>query len=112
MQRIESLRADERIRTIDALRGIAALSVCWFHYTAASNSAFLPPGLLRSSGTYGYLGVEFFFVISGFVVPYAMFRARYRIGDYGRLIGKRILRLEPAYFAAIAVTLMLDWLST
>ncbi len=54
----------ERNQTVDALRAIAALWVCLFHFTSATGV-----------GRYGYLGVTIFFVISGFIVPWSMARA-------------------------------------
>jgi len=60
-----------RITSVDALRGVAALVVCIFHSLTAPESPYFHlfrPTLLR----YGWLGVQAFFVISGFVVPFAM----------------------------------------
>lgn len=96
---------------LDALRGIAALAVCWYHFTHG-NATFLPDGLLKSSGTYGWLGVEMFFVISGFIIPYALHRGGYRVRDYGTFILKRIIRLDPPYLAAIGILIALGYTST
>jgi peptidoglycan/LPS O-acetylase OafA/YrhL len=53
--------------------------------------------------------VELFFVISGFVLPYALHRGAYRLRDYGTFWAKRIIRLEPPYLASLALALGL-WL--
>jgi peptidoglycan/LPS O-acetylase OafA/YrhL len=98
------------VSTIDVLRGLAALAVCWYHFTQG-NPGFLPPGPLKASGVRGWLGVEVFFVISGFVIPYALYRARYRLGDYGRFVLKRIIRLDPPYFFSIVVVLAAGYVS-
>src|SRR5215210_4781626 len=69
----------ERIHGLDFLRGVASLAVCWFHLTSFTYAT--PDGwfysALRRTGTYGWLGVEVFFVISGFVIPYSLHRAKY-----------------------------------
>ncbi|MEO6725174.1 MAG: acyltransferase family protein [Blastocatellia bacterium] len=101
----------KRIHTLDALRGIASLAVCWFHLTNG-NPAFLPDGWLKLSGKFGWLGVEMFFVISGFIIPFSMRRAGYSIGDFPRFILKRIVRLDPPYLVAIVLTIGLAYLSS
>ena len=90
--------------TLDALRGLASFAVAWFHFTNG-NPAFLENGFLKTSGRYGWMGVEVFFVISGFVIPYALARAGFRLGDYPRFLAKRLVRLDPPYLIAIALSL-------
>ena len=65
----------ERLQAVEYTRGVAAFMVMWFHFTY-----LLPEGVLRASGLYGYLGVEAFFVISGFIIPYSMDLRHYRLG--------------------------------
>lgn len=99
-----------RLPVLDALRGIAALAVCWYHFTHG-NETFLPSGLLKSSGTFGWLGVEMFFVISGFIIPYALHRSSYQTADYGRFILKRIIRLDPPYLVGLLIVIVLGYAS-
>jgi peptidoglycan/LPS O-acetylase OafA/YrhL len=95
-----------RIEVLDWLRGLAALSVALYHLTGRAD------GWVKSAGARGYLGLTIFFVISGLVIPYAMWRGRYRgPADAPAFILKRLTRLEPPYFAAIAITLALGYLS-
>src|SRR5229473_3266591 len=98
-----------RVTTVDALRGIASLSVAWFHFTHG-NPTFLSEGVLKSSGEYGWAGVHMFFVISGFVIPYALYKAQYSSRQFGRFLAKRIIRLDPPYFADIGLILALAYL--
>ena len=100
-----------RLETLDCLRGIAAFAVLWFHLTNG-NPGFLPQGALKSSGTFGWLGVEVFFVISGFILPYALQRAGYQPAEFFRFVWKRILRLDPPYLVCIALVLVLNFAST
>jgi peptidoglycan/LPS O-acetylase OafA/YrhL len=101
----------DRIASVEVLRGCAALAVAWFHFTNA-NPVFPATGWLRLSGAWGWLGVECFFVISGFVLPLAMHRSGYRIGDAGRFLARRLIRLHPAYLASLAVTVALWYVSS
>ncbi len=100
----------KRIEVIEALRGLAAFSVAWFHFT--NGGGLLQAGWLKSSGAYGWLGVDVFFVISGFIIPYSLYHARYRVApDAGRFLLKRVIRLDPPYLAALALTILLWYAS-
>jgi peptidoglycan/LPS O-acetylase OafA/YrhL len=99
-----------RLETVDALRGLAALSVCWYH--VAASGSLETKGWLHASAKFGWLGVDVFFVISGFVIPYALWRAGYGLRDFGRYLVKRSARIEPPYFAAIVLALLLWRLSS
>jgi peptidoglycan/LPS O-acetylase OafA/YrhL len=101
----------ERLVFLDSIRGLAAIMVAWYHFTQG-NPAFLPKGLLKASGSYGWLGVEVFFVLSGFILPWSLYRGGYRLRGYGIFLVRRMVRLDPPYVAAIALTLLLGYLST
>lgn len=60
----------KQISNINTLRGLAALSVCMFH--TAGTGSLHSAGLLDKSSflfQYGYLGVQVYFAIYGFVIP-------------------------------------------
>ncbi|MFB7799088.1 acyltransferase family protein [Isoptericola sp. NPDC056134] len=96
-----------RLRGLDGLRFLAALLVLGYHYTgigmphwgAAPADVF--PGLNQVT-RYGFLGVQLFFMISGFVIL---------MTAYGRPVttfaASRVARLFPAYWAAVVLTVML-----
>src|SRR5260370_41397871 len=65
-----------RVEIVDPLRGLAALAVAWFHFT--NGSGFVKTEWLQASGEYGWLGVDVFFVISGFVIPHSMYCGGYQ----------------------------------
>ena len=88
-----------RLEQIDGLRGIAAAMVTWFHMT----NTYSEDSWVRASGTFGFLGVEIFFVISGFIIPWSMNRAGYTIRTgFGSFLTKRVLRIEPPRLLAIS----------
>lgn len=91
-----------RLLNIQALRGLAALAVVWIH---ATQSRSWEP--LVTSGSLGDLGVDVFFVISGFVIPYSL-PDDYQVRDLGRFMLRRMTRLEPPVIACIAMVLILQ----
>lgn len=92
-----------KIGIVGALRGLAALAVCWYHFVSGQDV------WLKWTGKYGWLGVHMFFVISGFIIPYSLYQYRYSIRDYFRFLGKRLARLHPPYIVSIAVVVLLGW---
>ena len=51
---------------LDGLRGVAAIMVVWFHIFEAYATSHLDQRI-----NHGYLAVDFFFILSGFVIGYA-----------------------------------------
>jgi peptidoglycan/LPS O-acetylase OafA/YrhL len=90
----------DRIDIVNALRAFAALFVAWGHFSVAQSR------WLNWSGKYGYTGVYIFFVISGFIIPYSLYRSGYTLRNFGRFVFKRAIRLYPPYLISIPITLM------
>ncbi len=101
-----------RIPVLDLLRGVAALTVCLYHFTDPRDGLFTAGDPLRRTTWQGWLGVEIFFVISGFVIPFSMHQRSYRLRDAGGFLVRRLKRLEPPYLACILLILLLNWLWT
>lgn len=57
-----------RIMGIEAMRGLAALAVLFYHYTSRYSDIFDRQGDASLRFDAGRLGVEMFFMISGFVM--------------------------------------------
>ena len=104
-------KPNKKLEIIQLLRVLGALGVAWFHFTNG-NVSFLDEGWLKNSGKYGWLGVEVFFVISGFVVPYSLWYCKFQFQrDWDRFFVRRILRLHPAYIVSILVSIGLWYIS-
>ncbi len=84
------------IRTLQAGRFLAAMAVV-LHHTGISVAAFvaLPPELVLRVLNYGYLGVDFFFVLSGFIIHYTMSQ---QPRAAGRFLGDRLGRIMLPYW--------------
>lgn len=100
-----------RIQILEPLRGLAALGVCLFHFTNGGNINTIEA--LKNFGSYGWLGVEIFFVISGFIIPLSMYRAGYKLGNNSvKFIIKRIIRLDPPYIVSLIIVIILMYASS
>lgn len=89
-----------RMVELDALRGIAALSVVLFHYTTHYGNSYGHSAPLWGQMALGKYGVQLFFAISGFVILMSLERVE-RARDF--LLG-RVARLYPAYWTGVALT--------
>lgn len=82
---------------LDALRGLAALTVVLFHFTNHPDCLAGSPCSSRFTWLcgFGYSAVYIFFVLSGFVLPWAMERSQYALSAMPKFLAKRLLRLWP-----------------
>jgi len=92
-----------RIKELDALRGIAAFGVLLFHYTVQYDLLYDHTSTLPIRFEVGKYGVHLFFMISGFVIFMTLERTL-RSMDF---VVSRFSRLFPAYWAALAITVLL-----
>src|SRR6187200_1820250 len=76
----------KRLRGLDGLRGIAVLAVMAYHYD-------------EQRAHYGLLGVEMFFVISGFVILMTMEKTN----SLFAFVWHRAARLYPAYLLSVGL---------
>ncbi|MBL0343134.1 MAG: acyltransferase [Bacteroidetes bacterium] len=93
-------KGSAHIEILDFLRGIAALSVVLFHFSGSALPT-IKPNALTDFFSWGKLGVQVFFVISGFIIPYAMYASGYNIKNAFKFIGKRLIRIGPPAWIAV-----------
>lgn len=94
-----------RIKELDAFRGLAALSVVLYHYTSIYAKEFEAEAPFYYS--YGWLGVPFFFILSGFVITLTIERSSSAL----QFLKKRFLRLYPTFWICILFTLSVIWIT-
>jgi peptidoglycan/LPS O-acetylase OafA/YrhL len=85
----------KQLPSLTAARGMAALMVAAFH---ASN---VWPGSLSLIESFGWLGVPFFFALSGFVLTWSFSEGR----SYSEFMVQRIARIFPVHLLCLALTL-------
>ncbi len=95
---------------LDGLRAIAALSVVFFHivlwFKFPNIVGFdLFQFILSFGGKGGSLGVNFFFILSGFLITYLMFAEEENTGklNIGFFYLRRVLRIWPLYYLTIFI---------
>lgn len=99
----------QRFPMIDVLRGAAALLVLAYH-VAAHRWAELPHKGLGHLVHNGWVGVDLFLVISGFVIALAALNAQAVTPDWRRgYAERRLRRIVPLYVATLACTV---WMVT
>jgi peptidoglycan/LPS O-acetylase OafA/YrhL len=116
---VDRVKSTGRVFVLDGLRLLAATMVVFYHYVGDSKAKIghhgtsevqawgtptssLFPHALHVAATYGWTGVELFFLISGFVI--CMSGWGRRPADF---FISRFVRLFPAYWTSIALTALL-----
>jgi len=89
--------ARQHLYSADYIRAIASLMVAIFHLGGKA----LP--ILN----YGWLGVELFFVLSGFIICWSL-PIDYNFRHTGAFIRKRLVRIEPPYLVSILLILIIN----
>ncbi len=120
-------QTDNRLKSIDALRGIAAMGVVLYH-ALSQTGTLVPHNFMRWPvqglqfvSSFGYIGVFLFFVISGFCIhlQWAKSQANQSQANqpppairFGAFWRRRFRRLYPPYLIAFALFMLMAALST
>jgi peptidoglycan/LPS O-acetylase OafA/YrhL len=98
---------------LDSVRGIAILSVLLFHGMARPLHAPLPPfgRFLLALSQYGWVGVNLFFVLSGFLITGILLDSKQRTDYFRRFYFRRALRILPALYGMLLILLIGGWIS-
>ena len=105
MSREETIKSKpkKRIYQIDLFRFLAAIAVVFYHYLfrgyMADNMSDLRFTEIGNYFKYGYLGVDLFFIISGFVIALSI-----KTRNLKDFCVSRITRLYPSYWLSILLT--------
>ena len=88
-----SLKSKQRLEVLDGLRGVASVIVVLFHIFEIYSGG--PKGQIIN---HGYLAVDFFYLLSGFVIGYA-YDDRWNKMSYWDFYKRRLIRLHPMVVA-------------
>ena len=109
---IFDMGGERRIRYVDGLRAVAVLLVLAHHVMLHSPALHTPVPFMSWAHVMleGSHGVDLFFVLSGFCLSYPLLQRLRTEGsarfDVARYFAKRIVRIVPPYYAAVALLLL------
>jgi len=93
--------ADKKLYGLDHLRALAIILVFLYHY----GRLFPHPEWTNTISTFGWAGVDLFFVLSGYLIASQLFKtiARQQRISLKDFFIKRTFRILPAYFVVLAI---------
>ena len=107
LHRVERISspAPSRIPALDGVRGVAILLVLMFHQTILVPQNRLDSLIARLGGM-GWVGVDLFFVLSGFLITGILLDAKGQAHYFRNFYARRVLRIFPLYYAVVFVSLV------
>lgn len=97
-----------RLHELDSLRALAAIGVVGWHYASHFGAAPLP-SLLAPFYRHGELLVDFFFVLSGFVLARVYWNDRRSVA-FANNVRDRIARMYPLHVATLCAVAVMQWI--
>jgi peptidoglycan/LPS O-acetylase OafA/YrhL len=94
------------INTVVFLRFFAAFCVLWIHICSDVPKFLSDDSIYKMIARFAY-GVDIFFIISGFIIPWSLYHSGYKLKKFGTFLLKRITRLDPPYIATILIIICL-----
>lgn len=97
--------------SLDGIRGIAILMVLVHTTNILRTPSNLPAHALMVAAETGWMGVQLFFVLSGFLITRNLLYMRGTTGYFHSFYGRRVLRIFPLYYATLLFFFaLLPWL--
>lgn len=90
--------SQRKLPALDGVRGLAILAVLFTHVQA---SRFVP-----SAFGYGWIGVDLFFALSGFLITGILLDTRECTNYFQSFYARRFLRIFPLYYGFLAIALL------
>jgi len=97
---------------LDGIRGLAILLVLAHLFNLDPNPVAWPAQVLSAIMDVGWIGVQLFFVLSGFLITGILLDSRERPHYYRSFFARRVLRIFPLYYTVLlAIFVILPWVT-
>jgi len=91
---------------LDGVRGLAILMVLLYHFVAQTTATNRLEAAVLWPLSYGLLGVDLFFVLSGFLITGILYDSRADPRYFRNFYMRRVLRIFPLYYGVLAVVFL------
>jgi peptidoglycan/LPS O-acetylase OafA/YrhL len=96
-----------KLQSLDGLRAIAILLVFFHHVQSHIPAVNLPAQVFRMYANQGWMGVDLFFVLSGFLITGILLDTREASNYFTGFYARRILRIFPLYYLVLTLIIVL-----
>lgn len=108
-------QASRHIPALDGVRGVAIILVIFCHVNHALGGPFTPgriDGPVAMVFGWGWVGVDLFLVLSGFLITGILFDAKGTSGYFRNFYARRVLRIMPLYYGFLFFVVVLNRLGS
>jgi peptidoglycan/LPS O-acetylase OafA/YrhL len=98
-----AIRITGHLPGLDGVRGLAILLVMAVHFVGDATARTWGERLAAKLGNYGVLGVDLFFVLSGFLITGLLLDSKGGPGYFRNFYARRTLRIFPLYYTVLAL---------
>jgi peptidoglycan/LPS O-acetylase OafA/YrhL len=105
-EELSSRRFSRHVPALDGIRGLAILMVTLYRFNIGPAYDRFPGNLLFAVLQRGDLGVDLFFVLSGFLITGILFDAKGQDHYFRNFYARRALRIFPLYYGFLLITLV------
>lgn len=92
-----------RMPMLDGLRGVAIALVLAHNFSTDALPPTLAGKVIGASLSVGWIGVQLFFVLSGFLITRILLQTQAAPNYYRAFFGRRVLRIFPLYYGTLLV---------
>jgi peptidoglycan/LPS O-acetylase OafA/YrhL len=103
MNSSSAARIPQHLPALDGVRGLAIVLVLCHNFQVLEGPADLVGRVFELAFDLGWIGVQLFFVLSGFLITRILLQTQDAPNYYSAFFGRRLLRIFPLYYATLAI---------